>query len=99
MPISLSTKNRRDSNIFSWMMMTPSHCVAVTSRDRHRIRREGRPGLVLELRHGAAEVAPDDHLLVLRDDEVLALDAADDAEPLEAHERGAEVLDAGALDA
>ena len=31
MPISLSTKNSRDSNIFSWMRMTPSHCVAVTS--------------------------------------------------------------------
>ena len=31
MPTSLSTKNRRDSNIFSWMSTIPVHCVAVTS--------------------------------------------------------------------
>jgi hypothetical protein len=29
-PTSLSTKNRRDSNIFSCMRISPSHCVAVT---------------------------------------------------------------------
>ena len=38
-------------------------------------------------------------LLVGRDDEVVAVDVADDAEALEAHERRAQVLDAGALDA
>jgi len=52
--------------------------------DRHRIRREGRPGLILELRHGASEVAPDHHLLLAGDDEILSLDATDDAETLEA---------------
>jgi hypothetical protein len=30
MPISLSTKNMRDSNIFSCIITMPSHCVAVT---------------------------------------------------------------------
>ncbi len=30
MAISLSTKNIRDSNIFSNIRTTPSHCVAVT---------------------------------------------------------------------
>ena len=67
-------------------------------RDGHGVGREGRPRLILELRHGAAEVAADLHLLLGGDDEVVALDAADDAEPLEAHEGGAQVLDAGVLD-
>ena len=84
------------------LLVDDDHALALRRRDErdgHRIRRERGPRLILELRHRAAEVAADLHLLVRRDDEVLALDATDDAEALEAHERGAQVLDAGALDA
>src|SRR5215208_464779 len=68
-------------------------------RDRHHVGRERRPGLVLELRHVATEVALDDHLLILRHDQVVARGLAANAHPLEAHQHRAEVLDAGGLDA
>src|SRR5688572_12825524 len=66
--------------------------------DGHRIRGEGGPRLILELWHRAAEIAADHHVLLPGDDQVLSLDAADDAEPLEAHQSRAEVLHARTLD-
>src|SRR5581483_8666877 len=68
-------------------------------RDRHQIGREGRPRLVLELRHVAAEIIPDLHGLVGGDDQIVAGDLADDAEPLETHADRAQMLDAGTHDA
>src|SRR5688572_10989436 len=68
-------------------------------RDRHDVGRERRPRLVLELRHVPAEVASDFLVLIFRDDEILAVFLADDAEPLEAHSDRAEVLEARVLDA
>ena len=59
MPISLSTKNSRDSNIFSCIRIMPSHCVAVTIAIDITSAGKRRPGLVLELRHVAAEVGAD----------------------------------------
>ena len=59
MPISLSTKNSRDSNIFSWISTMPSHCVAVTIAIDIVSAGNAGHGLVLELRHVAAEVGPD----------------------------------------
>ena len=47
----------------------------------------------------AAEIVVDLHGLVRRHDEIVALDAADDAEPLKAHADRAQMLDAGARDA
>src|SRR3954469_22105941 len=67
-------------------------------RDRHRIRREGRPRLVLELRDMAAHVALDLERLLGRDNEVGTVLDAFDAEAREAHARRAKVLDAGVLD-
>ena len=43
-------------------------------RDRHGVGRERRPRLILELRHVAAEVALNHHLLLCRDDEIVAVD-------------------------
>ena len=68
-------------------------------RDRHRIGRERRPRLILELGHVSAEIALNDLLLLGRDDEVGAVDRARDAEPREAHQRRAQMLDAGVGDA
>ena len=68
-------------------------------RDRHRVGRERRPRLILELGHVPAEVALDDLLLLGRDDEVGAVDRARDAEAREAHQRRAQMLDAGVGDA
>ena len=68
-------------------------------RDRHRVGRERGPRLVLELGHVSAQVALNDHLLLGRDDEVLPIDDARHAEPREAHQRGAQMLDAGVGDA
>jgi hypothetical protein len=78
------------------------HAVALgrgDDRDRHHVGRERRPGLVADGRHVAAEVRLHHAPLLGRDHQVRAVDAALDAEPLEAHERGAQVLDAGLLDA
>src|SRR5688572_21208811 len=59
-------------------------------RNRHDVGRERRPRLILELRHVPAEVAPDFLVLILRDDQIVAVFLADDAEPLEAHSDRAE---------
>ena len=68
-------------------------------RDRHRVGRERRPRLILELRHVSAEVALNDLLLLRRNDEVRSVDDARDAEAREAHQRRAQMLDAGVGDA
>ena len=47
----------------------------------------------------AAEIVPDLERLVGGHDEVVAVDLADDAEPLEPHQHRAQMLDAGARDA
>ena len=99
MPTSLSTKNRRDSNIFSCMRTSPVHCVAVTIAIDIDVRRKRRPRLILELRNVSTEVALNDLLLLGRHDEIGSVDLARDAEPREAHERRAQMLDAGVGDA
>ena len=70
-------------------------------RDRHRVGRKRRPRLVLELRHVSAEIALNDRLLSAsaRDDEIGSVDHARDAEPREAHQRRAQMLDARVRDA
>ena len=68
-------------------------------RDRHQVGREGRPRLVLQLRHVAAEIVMNLHGLAGGHDEVIALDAADDAEPFKPHPDRAQMLDAGLRDA
>ena len=67
-------------------------------RDRHRVRRERRPRLILELRHVSAQVALNHLLLLGRNDQVRPVDDARHAEPSEAHQRRAQVLDAGVGD-
>ena len=61
------------------LLVDEDHALALRrghERDRHRVRRERRPRLILELRHVPAEIALDHHLLLGGDDEILALDAA-----------------------
>ena len=53
-PISLSTKKRRLSNIFSKISTVPCVWVATTSRDAREVGGEGRPDAVVDLRDGAA---------------------------------------------
>src|ERR1700753_925126 len=93
--ISLSTKNIRDSNIFSNIRITPSHWVAVTMAID--IRSAGKagpgwssgfgagPGRCLEFRHVPAEIILDLERLPRRHDKVIAFNFADDAEPFKAH--------------
>src|SRR5688500_3055318 len=84
------------------LLVHEHHAAALGRRDDgdgHHVGREGGPGLVREGRHVSAQVALDLAALLRRDDEVLPLDAAGDAQPLEAHQGRAEVFDAGALDA
>ena len=93
--ISLSTKNIRD---LEHLLEHQDHAVALgrgDDGDRHQVGGKGRPGLVLELRHMAAEIVVDLHGLAGRHHEIVALDAADDAEPLKAHPDRAQMLDAG----
>ena len=97
--ISLSTKNIRD---FEHLLEHQDDAVALAGgddRDRHQVGREGRPGLVLQLRHVAAEIVLDLQRLLGRHDEIVARDLADDAEPLKTHPDRAQMLDAGAHDA
>ena len=54
MPTSLSTKNIRDSNIFSCIRIEPAALRRGHDRDRHEIRRERGPRLILELGDVAA---------------------------------------------
>src|SRR6185503_8396870 len=68
-------------------------------RDRHRVRRESRPRLILELRHVPAEIALNDLFLLGGHDEIRSFDLARDAEAREAHERRPEMFDAGVRDA
>src|SRR5262252_5627568 len=67
-------------------------------RDRHQVGGERRPGSVLELRDVAPEIGADAALLVLRDDQRIAVDPRPHAESVEGVERGAQVLGAHALD-
>ena len=94
-PMSLSTKNSRDSNIFSNSRIMPSHCVAVTSAMLISVGRERRPRTVLELRDVAAQVgrgraAPAPRRPMRRSPSSARLDA----EPLEAEQRGPQVVGA-----
>ena len=84
------------------LLVHEDHAVALRRRDDgdgHEIGGKRRPRLILELRHMPAKVALHGHRLIARHEEIVALDAALDAKPLKAHERGAQVFDAGALDA
>ena len=65
------------------MRISPVHCVAVTS--------------AMDI--VSAEVALDHALLVGRNDEIRPVDRARDPESREAHQRRAQVFDAGVLDA
>jgi len=66
--------------------------------DGHEVRRERGPRLILELGHVAAKVRADGATLLRGDDQIVADDGALDAETLESHARGAEMLDASAHD-
>ena len=57
--MSLSTKNMRDSNIFSNIRIEAVALRGRDDRDRHDVGRERGPRLVLELRDVAAEVGTD----------------------------------------
>ena len=92
MPISLSTKKSRDSNIFSNTSSMPGALRGGHDRGGHDVRRERRPGSVLQLGHVAAEVGSDPALLVGAHDEPGPLDPWADAQALEAEERAAEVF-------
>ena len=67
-------------------------------RDRHQIRRERGPGPILQFRHVPAQVRADAALLVGVDDEPGAIEARPDAEPLERHQCGAQIIGAHAVD-
>ena len=94
MPISLSTKKSRDSNIFSKTSSIPAALRRGDDGGGHDVGRERRPGAVLELGHVAAEVGADPPLLVGVDVRRLAVDPRPDAEPLEAQQRAAEIVSA-----
>src|SRR5437867_3738405 len=68
-------------------------------RDGHRVRRERRPWLILQLWHVSTEIALDHALLLGGNDEIRALDLARDAEARETHEGRAKMFDAGIGDA
>ncbi len=68
-------------------------------RDGHEVGGERRPRLILELRHVAAEVAPDLARLLGGDDQVGTVLAALDAQTLEPEAGRPQMLDAGVLDA
>ena len=97
--ISLSTKNIRDSNIFSNIRITPSHWVAVTIAID--IRSAGKAGHGWSSSFGTwpPKSSLDFQGLTGRHDQVVALDLADNAEPLKTHPDRAQMLDAGARDA
>ena len=99
MPMSLSTKNMRDSNIFSCIRMRPLHCVAVTIAID--IMSAGNAGHGWSSSFGTCPPRSLLNLLLLvrRDDEIGAVLLAHDAESLEAHAGRAEMLDARLLDA
>ena len=96
--MSLSTKNSRDSNIFSCIMMSPFALRRGDDGDGHGIGGERRPRLIFELRHVVAEVGLDLPPLLCRHDEIVAVLDAFDAEPRESHSRRAEMLDARRFD-
>ena len=83
MPTSLSTKNRRLSNIFSKIENRAARLGGDDDGDRGEVGREGRPGAVLDLRDLAAEVVLDRELLAGRDVDGSSLELDVDAEPLE----------------
>lgn len=99
MEISLSTKNIRDFEHFLEHQHDPIALARGDDRDRHQVGGKRRPGLVFQLRHVTAEVVLDLHRLGRRHDQIIALDAANDAEPLKSHPDRAQMLDAGARDA
>ena len=66
--------------------------------DGHQVGGERRPRLVLELRHSAAEVGTDPHLLLLRHEQVIAVDRGAHAQAVEAHPDRTQVCHAGVGD-
>ena len=66
MPISLSTKNSRDSNIFSNTSSMPAHCVALTIVVDITSAGNAGQGPSSSFGHVAAEVGTDAALLVGR---------------------------------
>ena len=94
MPISLSTKNMRDSNIFSWIRTVPSLWVATTSVMDVRSARKPRPGRVVDLGDRAAQIGSRRELLPpARTMDARSVRAEADAEPAEGQPR-AQVLGA-----
>ena len=100
MPINLSTKNSRDSNIFSCIMNQSLALRCRNDGDGHGIGRECRPRLILQLRHVIAEVRLNLTALLGGNDEVIAFDL-DTRYPSRANpmQRRTEMLDARRLDA
>jgi len=76
---SLSTKNSRDSNIFSCIRITPRRTAsAVTIAIDIRSAGERRPRLIFKLRDVATEVALHQTLLIAGHDEVISFHLARD---------------------
>ena len=101
MPTSLSTKKRRDSNIF-FRERGRRPCTASPRRSRSTIVSAGkrRPRLIFfELGHVPSEVALDHARLIGGHDEIGAVDATGDAESRKAHQRRPQMLDARVGDA
>ena len=71
--MSLSTKNRRFSNIFSKIRTVPSRLGRDRQRDARQVRREGRPRAVVDLRDRLADVVLDLEPLLRRHQDVVAL--------------------------
>ena len=71
---SLSTKNKRFSNIFSKIRIVPSRLGGERQRDRGEVGRERGPGAVLDLRDRVAQVVLHRELLAGRDEHVVAVD-------------------------
>src|SRR5687768_11713313 len=67
--------------------------------DRHRVRGECRPRLVLELRYMVAHVRLNLECLLRRNDQILSVYLALDSKALETHSRRSQMLDACILDA
>ena len=97
-PTSLSTKNRRLSNIFSKIRTVPNAWVATVRAIDVRSAGNAGHGPVLDLRDVPAEVVLDDQLLARRDADRGAVDLRLDSEPAEGGQDRDQVVRVGVLD-